>query len=106
FDLRRGSRLADIEFFRYPPGPRFANLLSFIGRMPWISGPTVGAYITAIAALLFLLLDTPVARSAQGLQVTIPKRPFIALVWHDMIGISRGDNLPILQTNCAKRVQL
>ena len=74
--------------------------------MPWISRPTVDAYVTAIAALLFLLLDAPVTRSAQGLEVTKPERPFVALMRHDMIGVSRGDNLSIPQTNCAKRVQL
>ena len=80
-----------LNFLDIPPGP-----WSAIGRMPWVSRPAVDAYVTAIAALLFLLLDTPVARSAQGLQVTKPERPLIALMRHDMIGVSRGDNLPIL----------
>jgi hypothetical protein len=44
--------------------------------------------VTAIAELLFFLFDAPVTRSAQGLEVTIPKRPFVALMRHDMIGVS------------------
>jgi hypothetical protein len=67
-----------------------------VGRMPWISRPTVDAYVTAITALLFFLFDAPVTRSAQGLEVTKPKRPFVALMRHDMISVSRGDNLSIL----------
>jgi hypothetical protein len=74
--------------------------------MPWISRPAVNAYVAAIATLFFFLFDAPVTQSAQGLQFTIPERPFVALMRHNMIGVSRGDNLPILQTNCAKRVQL
>jgi hypothetical protein len=38
--------------------------------------------------------------------LTSPKCLFVALMRHDMIGVSRGDNLSILQTNCAKRLPL
>ena len=85
-----------IEFFHIPLAPRFANLLSSISRMPWVSRPAVDAYVAAIATLLFPLLHAPVTRSAQRLQITIPKRSFVAIMRHDMIGISRGDNLSIL----------
>jgi hypothetical protein len=55
---RRGSHLADIEFFRYPPWPLSRIIsLSTIGRMPWIS-----ADVTAIAALLFLLLHATASK--------------------------------------------
>jgi len=74
--------------------------------MPRISRPTVDANVIAIATLFFSLFDAPVTRCAQRLQFTKPERPFVALMWHDMIGISRGDNLTFLQTNCAKRVLL
>ena len=74
--------------------------------MPRVSRPTVYADVGAIASPFFFLFDAPVTQSAQGLQFTKPKRPFVALMWHDMISVSGGDNLPILQTNCAKRLQL
>jgi len=74
--------------------------------MPRVSRPTVYADVGAIATPFFFLFDAPVTQSAQGLQFTIPKRPFVALMRHDMIGVSRRDNLSLLQTNCTKRLSL
>jgi hypothetical protein len=49
--------------------------LSFIVRMPWISRPSVNAYVTAIASPLFLLFDAPVTRSALTTVVRHTKTP-------------------------------
>jgi len=62
------SHFADIEFFRYPPWPPdLQNLLSFIGRMPRVSRPTVYADVGAIASPFFFLFDAPVTGCAQRL---------------------------------------
>src|SRR3974390_3248226 len=92
-----GHRLASraaLNFYTSPLAPGCETLLSSIGGMPWVSRPPVDADVTAIAALLLSLLHAPVTRSAQGLKVAVPKCPFGAPMWYDMIGISRGDNLP------------